>query len=225
MPVPLRLLAALAVVVLVVAGGWVAGGLISNDFTVSMLLTAAWIGIVGIGCLLLVRGRREMWPVLAAFAITAAAAGVYLGAETFLDDEVNEDVVTASGPARPGSERGSGDGARSGNVLLARGDFESLGHDTEGVAQAIEVRGGERFVTLTNFETDNGPDLRVYLSTPDADEGSAGDDFEDLGSLKGNKGDQQYEIPEGADLDRLSEVLIWCRAFSVGFGSAELRGG
>jgi hypothetical protein len=226
--VPIRILAALAVVVLLLAGGLAAGALISDDFTVSMLLTAVWVGIVGLACLLLVRSRREMWPVLAAFAVTAAVGGVYLGMETFLDDEVDEDVVTASAPAPSGGEgaaaEGDGSGA-SGNVLLARGGFKSLAHDTEGVAQAIEVRGGKRFLTLTDFETDNGPDLRVYLSTPDADQGSAGEDSEDLGSLKGNKGDQQYEIPKSVDLDRLTKVVVWCRAFSVGFGSAELRGG
>jgi Electron transfer DM13 len=226
--VPVRVLAAVAVVVLLLAGGWVAGGLISNDFMVSMLLTAVWVGIVGLACLLIVRSRREMWPVLAAFALTAAVAGAYLGTETLLDDEVDEDVVTASAPARAPGGGGAAEGDRSKaprNVLLARGRFESLEHETDGVAQAIEVRGDERFLTLTRFETDNGPDLRVYLSTPDASEGSAGAEFEDLGALKGNKGDQQYEIPKGVDLDRLSKVLVWCRAFSVGFGSAELRGG
>ena len=206
--VPVRILAALGVVVLLLAGGWVAGGLISNDFTVSMLLTAVWVGILGLGCLLLVRSRREMWPVLAAFAVTAAVAGAYLGMETLLDDEVNEDVVTASAPARPaGSADSTADERPSAprNVLLARGEFKSLEHSTEGVAQAIEVRGDKRFLTLTEFETDNGPDLRVYLSTPDASEGSAGEDFEDLGALKGNKGDQQYEIPKSVDLDRLHQ--------------------
>jgi Electron transfer DM13 len=108
------------------------------------------------------------------------------------------------------------------NVLLSLGRFESLEHETTGVAQAIEVRSGGRVVTLTDFETDNGPDLRVYLSTADADQGSAGQEFVDLGGLKGNVGDQQYEIPRGADLDRLTKVVVWCRAFSVGFGAAAL---
>jgi hypothetical protein len=227
-PVAFRLLAALAVVALLLAGGWAAGALITDDFAASMLLTAVWVGIVGLACLLLVRSRREMWPALAAFALIAAVGGIYLGMETFLDDEVNEDVVTASAPARSGGEQdgaGGGGSGTSGNVLLARGQFESLAHDTEGVAQTIEVRGDKRFLTLTDFETDNGPDLRVYLSTPDADQGSPGEDSEDLGGLKGNKGDQQYEIPKGVDLDRLNKVVVWCRAFSVGFGSAELRGG
>ena len=224
-----RLLCVPVVSLVLLGGGWVTGGLITNDFTVSMLLTAVWVGLVGLACLGLFLRRREMWPALAAFAVTATVAGVYLGSETFIDDRVDEDVVTVRAPtgAEPGSE-GAPDRqpgqppAGGGNVLLSLGRFESLEHETTGVAQAIEVRSGGRVVTLTDFETDNGPDLRVYLSTADADQGSAGQEFVDLGGLKGNVGDQQYEIPRGADLDRLTKVVVWCRAFSVGFGAAAL---
>lgn len=217
-PVPnsLRIVSALAVAIVLLAGGWITGGLITNDFFASMLLTAAWVAAVGLACLILVLRRREMWPVLAAFLLTAAVAGVYLASQTLIDRKVDEDVVRATGPARSES-------ARPANALLARGQFRSLEHGTSGVAQTIEIRGRPRVLTLTGFETDAGPDLRVYLSTADADGSSSGDDFVDLGELKGNIGDQQYEIPRGANLDRLTTVLIWCRAFSVGFGAAPLR--
>jgi Electron transfer DM13 len=227
-PVPLigRLLSVPVVAGLLLAGGWAAGGLITDDFTVSMLLTMAWVGLVGLACFALVVKRRETWPALATFAVIATAAGIYLGTETLIDDKVQEEVVTAADSTSPrASESASGSHSRpAGNALIARGRFESLAHDTAGVAQAIEVRGGRRFLTLTRFETDNGPDLRVYLSSAHADQSSPGDDFEDLGGLKGNVGDQQYEIPRGADLDRLTTVVVWCRAFSVGFGAATLRG-
>ena len=230
-PALVRLLSVPAVVLVLLGGGWVTSALITNDFTASMVLTAAWVGLVGLGCLLVFLRRRDMWPALAAFAVTAAAAGIYLGAETFIDDKVDEDVVTAQAPAR--AERGAGPArgersregpARAGNVLLSRGRFESLEHETTGVAQAIEVRGGRRVLTLTGFETDNGPNLHVYLSSSDANRDSPGDDFVDLGGLKGNVGDQQYEIPRGAPLERLTKVVVWCEAFSVGFGAAQLQG-
>jgi Electron transfer DM13 len=228
-PLSVRLLSVPVVAVVLLGGGWVAGALISNDFTVSMVLTAVWVGLVGFACLALFLRRREMWPALATFAITAAVAGTYLGAETLIDDKVDEEVVTARSPSgtAPGAEdtrgRRSGRPAREGNVLLSRGRFESLEHETTGVAQAIELPGGRRFLTLTRFETDNGPDLRVYLSTADANQDSAGGEFVDLGGLKGNVGDQQYEIPRGVDLERLTKVVVWCRAFSVGFGAAALQ--
>jgi Electron transfer DM13 len=224
-PVAVRVLSVPVVVLVLVAGGWAAGGLVTNDFTLSMLLTTAWIGVVGLACLALVLRRREMWPALAAFAVVATAAGIYLGSETLIDDEVDEDVVTASAPAaaRSPGETGASRKRPTGNVLLSEGRFATLAHDGRGTAQVIEVEAGRRVLTLTGFETDNGPDLRVYLSTADAGQDSAGDDFVDLGGLKGNIGDQQYDIPRGVDLDRLTKVLVWCRAFSVGFTAAQLK--
>lgn len=48
-------------------------------------------------------------------------------------------------------------------------------------------------------------------------------DFQDLGALKGNKGSQQYAVPSDVDLDRYSTVVVWCRAFSIAFATAELE--
>jgi hypothetical protein len=227
-PTLIRVLSVPVVAVVLLGGGWVTSALVTNDFTASMALTAAWVGLVGLACLALFLRRREMWPALAGYVITAVVAGVYLGAATLIDDRVDEDVVTARAAAS--GERGAnakrrqqGDRAGAGNVLLSRGRFESLEHGTTGVAQVIEVSGGQRVLTLTGFETDNGPDLRVYLSTADANQDSPGDEFVDLGGLKGNVGDQQYEIPRGTNLERLTKAVVWCRAFSVGFGAAPLR--
>jgi hypothetical protein len=227
-PPLIRVLSVPVVVAALLGGGWLTSAVITNDFTASMLLTAVWVGLVGLACLAIVRRRRELWPALAAFAVTAAVAGTYLGAETFIDDRVDEDVVTAqasSGPERGanGPKRGANGSEQEANVLLSRGRFESLEHETEGVAQVIEVSGGRRVLTLTRFETDNGPDLRVYLTTADASTDHPGDDFVDLGGLKGNVGDQQYDVSRGTDLQRLTKVVVWCRAFSVGFGAAPLR--
>jgi electron transfer DM13 len=60
------------------------------------------------------------------------------------------------------------------------------------------------------------------VSGPARDESEV-EEFRDLGALKGNKGDQQYDLPQGLDLDRYSTVVIWCRAFSVNFARAVLR--
>ena len=68
-----------------------------------------------------------------------------------------------------------------------------------------------------NFSTDNGPDLNVYLR---AEDGSG--DFIDLGDLKGNIGSQNYEIPAGTDLDRFTEIDIWCVRFGVSFTTTQL---
>ena len=44
----------------------------------------------------------------------------------------------------------------------------------------------------------------------------------DLGSIKGNIGDQNYDLPANADLMKYRAVTIWCKRFSVNFGTAPL---
>ena len=91
-------------------------------------------------------------------------------------------------------------------------------HNAEGQAKVIKLGDDSNFLRLEDFRSTNGPDLYVYLST---DKGYS--DFVNLGRLKGNIGDQNYKIPEGTDLSKYDTALIWCQAFSVLFGSAELR--
>ena len=78
---------------------------------------------------------------------------------------------------------------------------------------------GQRFLRFEEFATDNGPDLHVYLVNSSA---GGVTDFVDLGALKGNIGEQNYEIPEGVDLDVYDTALIWCVRFSSPFGEATL---
>jgi Electron transfer DM13 len=215
-----RLAAALAVVVITLAGIWVSGGLITNDFALAMALTAVWMGVAAVGSLVVAWRRPGLRvPVLGAYLLTAVVVGIYLGRSTILDDEVNERVVRVSPPVAAG-EAPAGDRPR--NELLARGGFEPVAHSVTGTATAIRRAGGGNVLTLTGFEVDNGPDLRVYLVAGPARDESEVEDFEDLGALKGNKGDQQYDIPRGLDLGRYSTVVIWCRAFSVNFARAPL---
>jgi hypothetical protein len=44
--------------------------------------------------------------------------------------------------------------------------------------------------------------------------------FIDLGSIKGNMGDQNYDVPNTVDLDKYQAVTIWCAHFNVNFGTA-----
>jgi hypothetical protein len=161
------------------------------------------------------RSRAFRWPVLGAYLITAAAAGVYLGSSVLVDDVVNERVATAAAAA-------GGDERRQ-NVRLRAGRFESVRHPATGVATAIRLAGGGRVLTLTDFEVDNGPDLRLYLVAGPAGSEDEVRDYVDLGALKGNRGNQQYELPADLDLGRYSTAVVWCRAFSVLFARAPTR--
>lgn len=109
-------------------------------------------------------------------------------------------------------------------VTLARGDFGDRAHPTRGVATVLTDGSEQRFLRFEDFETDNGPDLDVYLSSAPADapDSAFDDDFVGLGALKGNVGSQNYEIPPDVDLERYSTVVIWCVRFTVPFGTAPL---
>ena len=90
-------------------------------------------------------------------------------------------------------------------------------HDSQGNAYTIPLENGMNILRLENFQATNGPDLYVYLSTD-----NTASEFINLGKLKANKGNQNYEIPDKTDLTKYNKVLIWCKAFGVLFGSAEL---
>jgi hypothetical protein len=107
---------------------------------------------------------------------------------------------------------------------LAMGRFKGYAHETEGNAGIYEVD-GKRLLRLTDFKTSNGPDVRVYLvAASDAMDNAtvqkAG--FIDLGSMKGNIGDQNYDVPRNVDLSKYKAVTIWCARFSVNFATAPL---
>ena len=223
MSIVYKLLVAIAVVVIVIAGLWVSGGLITNEFTVAMALTAVWMGLAAVGCLALVWRRPSLRvPVGAAYLLTAAVAGIYLGRSQLFDDEVNERVVMAA-PAQAGPPpAAAGEPPKPRNRSLGSGRFEPVAHPARGTATIVRRAGGGDVLTLTSFEVDNGPDLRVYLVAGAARGESDVEDPIDLGGLKGNKGNQQYELPSGLERGRYDTVVVWCRAFSVNFARAPL---
>jgi hypothetical protein len=104
-----------------------------------------------------------------------------------------------------------------------QGQFISREHDTSGHA-AILTDGSQRFLRLTDFSTSNGPDVHVYLTAgvpANGPQSAFDDDFVELGGLKGNVGDQNYEVPADADA-RYRTAVIWCDRFNVVFGAADL---
>jgi hypothetical protein len=147
--------------------------------------------------------------------VTAGIIGGYLAFTTFVGTTVVEQVPVG----RPASEVAPG---ASVDVELARGAFAGIAHSTSGAAAIVELSSGGRVLELLDFETSPGPDLRVYLVAGPVDGDSDPGDYVDLGGLKGNAGTQLYQIPAGVDTGRYATVLIWCRAFSVPFGAAEL---
>ncbi len=110
--------------------------------------------------------------------------------------------------------------------MLSEGRFVDAEHATSGTARIVELAGGSRTLRLEGFSTSDGPDVDVWLT----DQPAGGDwhSYDDgvhvaLGDLKGTDGNQNYAIPEGVDLSRLTSVVIWCDRFDVAFGTAPIR--
>jgi hypothetical protein len=128
---------------------------------------------------------------------------------------------TQGSPATPGVTEPAGP------RVLSTAAFRSLEHPTSGKATILVLADGKRFVRLEDFRTSSGPDVIVILSSTPPTEDSLGA-YDDralliLGELKGNIGNQNYEIPAGVDLADYRSIVIWCRRFSVGFGVAPIE--
>jgi hypothetical protein len=146
----------------------------------------------------------------------------------FLEERVDEALPgMAAGSTGMEAEMDAAEGGGSGSPVLMGGEFIGLEHATSGQAVVVETGDGRRFLRFEDFETSNGPDLLVYLSSkaPSGPDDWYGydEDFVDLGPLKGNIGSQNYLIPEGVDLDRYATAVVWCRRFTVGFAAATLQ--
>jgi hypothetical protein len=188
----MRLLIVPVVAVIVLAGVWVSGGLISEDFRTSMGLTAIWFAISGAACLLVARRWRPLRvPVVMAVVLTAGATGAYLGLTTLRDRVVHERVITATAAPHAGSAQTS-----RGPLELAEGSFRSHEHETVGKARIVRGADGRRFLTLTSFSTSPGPDLRVRLVPGDSAAGGAAGSV-DLGPAEHRRTDDDA----GDDLD------------------------
>ncbi len=139
------------------------------------------------------------------------------------EEEMDEDMEEEAEGAV--TEPAAGEVPPSFPLTLGEGAFIDLAHTGTGVARVIELEDGTRILRFEDLDVLNGPDLRVILS-PSAlveDDGAYDDGaFIDLGPLKGNKGNQNYEIPPEIDLDDFATVAIWCRRFNVSFNAAPI---
>jgi hypothetical protein len=109
--------------------------------------------------------------------------------------------------------------------LLRQGSFYPLAHASAGDVLIYQLADGSRILRLQDFSVDNGPDLFVYLVPVDPVPNTTGSEIAgayNLSPLKGNIGDQNYDIPADLDLSQYKSVVIWCKAFAVPFSAAPL---
>lgn len=170
--------------------------------------------------------RRHRWlPWLGAALVVFVGLVIWFfePQALFLNDTVSEAAPEVD--QRQESATGETTGLGPSRGVVAEGDFRPLAHDARGTALVIEAADGNTYLRLEDFEVENGPDLKVYLSRAKANapETELDDDIVDLGDLKGNIGDQNYLVPRSVDLTEYRSVVVWCRRFSVGFAVAPLE--
>lgn len=111
---------------------------------------------------------------------------------------------------------------------LYTGRLEGKAHQTSGRATIYKTPDGKQYLRLTDFSTSNGPDAHVVLARSDeanlTQEIVKGQlDSVELGSLKGNQGDQNYDLPASVDLQKYNAAVVYCERFHAVFGLAQLE--
>ncbi|MEU1587078.1 DM13 domain-containing protein [Micromonospora sp. NPDC005710] len=143
--------------------------------------------------------------------------------DTYVDETVPRVATTPVTPAPV-----SASPTPAADEILSAGEFVTHEHRTTGSAEIHRLADGSHQLVLRDLDTSNGPDLRVWLTDQPVVRGTAGwrvfDDGEwvELARLKGNRGNQVYELPTSVDPGDFRSVSIWCKRFAVSFGAADL---
>src|SRR5262245_6579564 len=158
---------------------------------------------------------NKKWIGVGLAAVLLVGWAVFRPERLFVNRTVSEGFPAAPRSAAAGSQS---------PVQLFSGQFKGYAHPTDGTASIYQMD-SKRILRLTNFRTSNGPDVHVYLiAAPDATDDATVKNaaFVDLGILKGNNGDQNYDVPDSENLETYRAVTIWCKRFNVNFGTAPL---
>jgi len=157
---------------------------------------------------------RNRWIlILTGVPVLVGAWWAFRPEKLFINEKVNE-----AEPAALSSEP----------EALYTGRLEGKAHQTSGRATIYKAADGREYLRLSDFATSNGPDVHVLLMQAE-DKALDGEivkgelDNVELGTLKGNQGDQNYDLPGSVDLNKYQTVAIYCERFHAIFGVARLE--
>jgi hypothetical protein len=157
---------------------------------------------------------RYKWIFAAAgFVVLVALWGIFRPEKLWVNQKVNEPApFAASADPQP----------------LFTGLLAGKAHPTSGRATIYKAPDGKQYLRLSDFSTSNGPVVHVLLAqsadpslTQDIVKGQL--DSVELGALKGNQGDQNYDLPPSVDLQKYNAAVIYCERFHAVFGVAKLE--
>jgi hypothetical protein len=179
----------------------------------------------------LARSRVFWLSLLLVLGVAGYLSFAVFGVHTlFTNTEVNEEFATQENTREAQEEQGETAAPEeeeqpAGPVAVTSGRFHDVEYSGTGEATVYQKEDGSYVLRLEDLDVENGPDLYVYaVAAPDANDADtvleAG--FLDLGRLKGNRGNQTYELPADFDPQMYRSVSIWCRAFTANFVTAPL---
>jgi hypothetical protein len=157
---------------------------------------------------------RKKWILMAmGIPVLVGAWWAFRPEKLFINQKVNEAAPASLGAAAQ---------------PIFTGKLEGKIHATSGRATIYKAADGTRYLRLSDFKTSNGPDVHVVLVR--AEDRQLGQeivkgelDHVELGALRGNQGDQNYDLPAAADLNKYQAVAIYCETFHALFGVAKLE--
>ena len=103
-------------------------------------------------------------------------------------------------------------------TTLATGTFVSNAHASSGTVKVVQDSAGKISLVFENFQTENGPDLRIWLAT-----NTSATSYQEVGLLTAVSGNFSYPLNASFNYTTNNNVLIWCKSFSVLFGHAVLQ--
>jgi pentapeptide MXKDX repeat protein len=173
----------------------------------------------------MVRGWN-MALAVAGLAVLSAVPSATLAQDKMQSDSMKKDDATQDSMKQDSMKHEDMAPDKNAKALLT-GTFHGKVHSTSGRATVYQGADGKKILRLTHFKTSNGPDVHVILvATKDAKDDanfiSSNVERIELGKLKGNEGDQNYELPENIDLGKFQTVSIYCERFNANFGAAPL---
>src|SRR5258707_12396249 len=145
--------------------------------------------------------------------VIAGAWWAFRPEKLFINQKVNE-----AAPATLSSEP----------EALYTGKLEGKIHQTSGRATIYKNKDGKEYLRLSDFTTSNGPDVHVVLVRVEnkalEQEIVMGElEHVEVGMLKGNQNDQNYDLPAAVDLNQDHAVAIYCERLHAIFGVARLE--
>ncbi|HEY1468284.1 MAG TPA: DM13 domain-containing protein [Candidatus Acidoferrum sp.] len=157
--------------------------------------------------------RNKIWLSLAGIVVLAGAWWAFRPEKLFVNQRVNEAApMSVDAEAQP----------------VYTGKLEGKIHPTSGRATIYKSGDGKAYLRLSDFMTSNGPDVHVVLVRAEdkalEQEVVKGElQYVELGTMKGNQGDQNYDLPGTVDLNQYQAVAIYCERFHAIFGVAKLE--